>query len=88
MKGAFIVAADRVRQGLLYRGSLYSEKRRESKKLAVMGRWLFTEVTIKAGLTVILSRGRKRSVKMKQISYIQLSFLVSQHRHCMWTKPV
>ena len=36
--GAFVVAADRVRQGLLYGGSLYSEKRRESKKLAVMGR--------------------------------------------------
>ena len=36
--GAFIVAADRVRQGPLYRGSLYSEKRRESKKLAGMGR--------------------------------------------------
>ena len=38
---AFIVAADRVRQGPLYRGSLYSEKRRESKILAVMGRWPF-----------------------------------------------
>ena len=35
------MAADCVRQRLLYRGSLYSEKRRESKKLAVMGRWLF-----------------------------------------------
>ena len=32
------MAADRVRQGPLYRGSLYSEKRRESKKVAVMGR--------------------------------------------------
>ena len=41
MKGAFIVAADRVRQGPLYRGSLYSKKRRESKKLAFMGRWPF-----------------------------------------------
>ena len=38
---AFLVAADRVRQGPLYRGSLYSEKRTESKKLAVMGRWPF-----------------------------------------------
>ena len=38
MKGTFIVAADRVRQGPLYRGSLYSEKRRESTKLAVVGR--------------------------------------------------
>ena len=41
MRGAFIVAADRIRQGLLYRGSLFSEKSRESKKLAVMGRWPF-----------------------------------------------
>ena len=32
------MAADRVRQGPLYRGSSYSEKRRESKKPAVMGR--------------------------------------------------
>ena len=38
MKGTFIVAADCIRQGPLYRGSLYSEKRRESKKLVVMGR--------------------------------------------------
>ena len=38
-KGTFIVAADRVKQGPLYRGSLYSEKRRESKKLAVIGKW-------------------------------------------------
>ena len=36
-RGAFIVASDRVRQGPLYRGSLYSEKRTESKKLAIMG---------------------------------------------------
>ena len=35
------MAADRVRQGPLYRGSLYSEKRRKSKKLAGMGRWPF-----------------------------------------------
>ena len=32
------MAADRVRQGPLYRGSLYSKKRRESKKVAIMGR--------------------------------------------------
>ena len=32
------MAADRVRQGPLYSGSLYSEKLRESKKLAGMGR--------------------------------------------------
>ena len=38
MKGAFIVAADRVRQGPFYRGSLYSEKRSESKTLAIIGR--------------------------------------------------
>ena len=38
---AFIVAADRVRQEPLYRGSLYSEKHRESKKVTVMGRWPF-----------------------------------------------
>ena len=37
----FTVAIDRVRQGPLYRGSLFSEKRRESKKLAVMDRWQF-----------------------------------------------
>ena len=49
MKGGFIVAADRVRQGPLYRGSLYSKKHRESKNLAVMG----PEVTVKAGLTVV-----------------------------------
>ena len=41
MKEEFIVAADRIRQGPLYRGPLYSEKRRESKKLAVMSRWPF-----------------------------------------------
>ena len=29
---------DRIGQGPLYRGSLYSEKGRESKKLAVMSR--------------------------------------------------
>ena len=32
------MATDHVRQGPLYSGPFYSENRRESKKLAVMGR--------------------------------------------------
>ena len=38
LRGTFKKTADRFRQGPLYRGSLYSEKLRESKKLDVMGR--------------------------------------------------
>ena len=37
MKGTFIVAADHVRLKPLYRVSLYNEKHRDNKKLAVMG---------------------------------------------------
>ena len=54
MKGAFIVAADRVRQGPLYRGSLYSEKIGRARNWPLWAGDCFTEVSVKAGLTVYL----------------------------------
>ena len=53
-----IVAAGRVRQGPLYRGSLCIKKKlRESKKLLWAGD-LYTEFTIKACLTLLVNRIR------------------------------
>ena len=47
------MAANRVRQGPLYRGSLYSEKGRRARNWSLWAGDLYTEVTVKAGLTVI-----------------------------------